>query len=80
MFKERQAVKHKSRKLHDARFSGYTKSGRVKVIHNAAHPYGVTWAESAFKAENITLDHARLSVDDLWDEVGREGLQIHSPD
>lgn len=51
--KDGQSVKHIKRKLHEARFAGYTKSGRVKVIHNAEYPYGVSWAKDTFKAENI---------------------------
>lgn len=54
--KEGQAVKNVKRKLHDARFAGYTKSGRVKVCHNASHPRGVHWVTDIFKAENIVAD------------------------
>ncbi|WP_029191978.1 hypothetical protein [Paenibacillus elgii] len=51
---EGQLVRHKKRKLHDARFAGYSKSGRrIKVTHNFAHPWGVIWVTDAFNPENI---------------------------
>ncbi|WP_010500634.1 hypothetical protein [Paenibacillus elgii] len=50
---EGQPVRHKKRKLHDARFAGYTKSGRIKVNHNFLHPTGVGWVTDVFKPENI---------------------------
>jgi len=52
-FYERQPVKHIKKKLHEAKFAGYTKSGLVKVTHNELHPFGVSWRTDTFKAENI---------------------------
>ncbi|MGX4583349.1 hypothetical protein [Paenibacillus chitinolyticus] len=51
--KEGQPVKHVKRKLYEARFVAYTKSGRAKVRHNYAAPYGVQWVTDIFNAENI---------------------------
>ena len=48
-----QPVQHIRRKLHEARFVGYTKSGRVKVTHNALYPAGVWWSTDTFLANNI---------------------------
>jgi hypothetical protein len=52
-FRLHQPVKHVNRKLHDARFVGYTETGRIVVRYNAAHPFGVAWSTSNFDPKNI---------------------------
>jgi hypothetical protein len=53
-FKPRQPVKHKTKKLHEATFYGWSKSGkRVGVVHNVYYPFGVCWIVDWFKPENI---------------------------
>ena len=48
-----QSVKHVGRKLGEAKFVGYTKTGRAKVKHNAYAPYGVMMVVDTFSAKNI---------------------------
>jgi hypothetical protein len=53
-FVKNQAVRHKKKKLHDAKFYDWSKSGkRVGVMHNAYHPWGVRWVVNYFKPESI---------------------------
>lgn len=55
-FKEKQTVRHKMKKLHEARFHSWSKSGkRVGIIHNASYPFGVSWVVDWFDPKNIEI-------------------------
>lgn len=54
VYQTKQPVRHKSKKLHDARFYCWSKSGkRVGIIHNCAHPWGVDMVVHYFDPKNI---------------------------
>jgi hypothetical protein len=56
-----QAVQHKRKTLHDARFQGITKRGKIAVSHNYAAPYGV----------HIVIDYYNYANIEPRKEIGR---------
>ncbi|MCC3380711.1 hypothetical protein ACFQ5D_10805 [Paenibacillus farraposensis] len=57
IFEKGEQVQHKTRKLHDASFVGWSKSGkRIGVNHNFVWPYGVGYKTDYFDPKNIVRD------------------------
>ncbi|URJ46397.1 hypothetical protein MF628_000927 [Paenibacillus polymyxa] len=56
-FKKGDPVQHKTKKLYEARFEKWSKSGkRIGVRHNYVWPYGAGYAVDYFDPKNIVRD------------------------